>query len=293
MRLAHVALRLDDRLVFRNTCWTFGRNQHWALVGPNGAGKTLLASSIAGELPFVEGEILYGFRAPSGRLCEDCIVLVSFEKQKALAGDAPHAVRWFSLEQEQALPVERFLSQNNIEEINPFEVKNRSPESEANFERLRRNVLSLLNISELVNRPFLSLSNGEMRKILLARALLKRPRLLILDDVFAGLDVHFRSHLKDVLEKIMARGVVRLLLIDCVWSRRVQGKIWNDIQGCAICSVGEKLQSFRAHFAVCTEPSEAKNARRSYEWKTCPFVTRRRKSFPELIGLSIGEKAGL
>jgi molybdate transport system ATP-binding protein len=213
-KLSHVTLRLDNRLVFHNICWTFARNQHWALVGPNGAGKTLLACSIAGELPFAKGDVHYGFRVPAGKLPEDCVVLVSFEKQKALAGDSPAAVRWFSVEQEQAPPVKQFLSQDSIDEINPFEVKNRSAKSAADFNRLQRKLLSLLKLSELMDRPLPSLSNGEMRKILLARALLKRPRLLILDDVFAGLDVYFRSHLKDMLEKIMAQGTVRLLLVE-------------------------------------------------------------------------------
>ncbi len=53
-----------------------------------------------------------------------------------------------------------------------------------------------------------------MRKILLARALLRKPRLLILDDVFAGLDKKYRAHLKHILEKLMRSGAVRVLLIN-------------------------------------------------------------------------------
>ena len=53
-----------------------------------------------------------------------------------------------------------------------------------------------------------------MRKILLARALLRKPRLLILDDVFAGLDRKYRAHLKHILEKLMKSGAVRVLLIN-------------------------------------------------------------------------------
>jgi molybdate transport system ATP-binding protein len=214
LELAGVSLRLNDRLVFRNTHWTFARNQNWALIGPNGAGKSVLACSLAGELPIVKGDILYGFHTPAGRLPEDCIVLVSFEKQKALSGEAPPAIRWFSAGQEEAAHVEQFLSQDSVEEINPFEIKSRSSESAVLFERLRRRVLSLLDVSDLMARSLPSLSNGEMRKILLAHALLKRPRLLILDDAFGGLDTHFRSHLKEVLERIMSHGTVRMLLVE-------------------------------------------------------------------------------
>jgi len=85
-----------------------------------------------------------------------------------LAGDAPPAARWFSFEQEEAPLVEQFLSQDSVEEINPFEVKIRPPESAVRFARLRRRIVKLLEINSLMDHPLPSLSNGEMRKILLA-----------------------------------------------------------------------------------------------------------------------------
>ena len=118
--LDEISMRADKKLLFRKTSWTFARDQNWALLGPNGSGKTLLARAIAGELPVVEGEIRYNFRPPAGRLPEDCILLVSFEQQKAVSGDAPAAARWFSSEQEAAVTVREFLSQDSVEEINPY-----------------------------------------------------------------------------------------------------------------------------------------------------------------------------
>ncbi len=211
--ISGISLRAGERLVFRTLRWIFRRDQHWALIGPNGSGKSLLASALAGEVPAVGGEIEYRFRLSQGRAPEDAVVHVSFEQQRAVAGDVPAAARWFSGEQDESLPVRQFLSQDSIEERNPYEILNRPAQSVLSFERRRGRVLRLMELARLEDHPLSSLSNGEMRKLLLARALLRRPRLLILDDPFAGLDAHFRVRLRGILERLMRLGGTRVLLI--------------------------------------------------------------------------------
>jgi molybdate transport system ATP-binding protein len=215
LELCGISLRLNDRLVFRNTDWVFHRDQNWAWIGANGSGKTLLARAISGEIPISEGEIRYGFRTPSGSIPEDWIVLLSFEEQKALAGESPPAARWFSCEREAAPSVKQFLSQDSVEDRNPFEIRSRESKSRRRYARLLQQTLALLGIAPLMHNSITSLSNGEMRKVLLARALLKNPRLLILDDVFAGLDSRYRVHLRSILDRLMAQRRVHILLLTC------------------------------------------------------------------------------
>jgi molybdate transport system ATP-binding protein len=213
--MAGVSLRFGDRPVFHKTDWAFARNQQWAVVGENGSGKSLFARALAGKLPVVHGEIRYHFRL-RGRYRwrpEAAVAQVSFEQQKLYAGNAPSAARWFSLENENAATVRQFLSKDSVEDLNPFEVIRRSRASVAAFASRLRRVLGLLAIASLLDRTLLSLSNGEMRKVLLARALLRRPRLLVLDDPFTGLDVAFRAHLKAILEALMRHRSFHLLLI--------------------------------------------------------------------------------
>ncbi len=211
--ISGISLRVGERLAFRKLRWIFGGDQHWALIGPNGSGKSLLARALAGEIPTVGGEIEYRFRLSQGRAPEDAVVHVSFEQQRAIAGDAPAAARWFSGEQNESLSMRQFLSLDYIEERNPYEIVDRPAQSVLSFERRRSRVLRLMELSRLQDRPLSSLSNGEMRKLLLARALLLRPRLLILDDPFAGLDAHFRVRLRRILERLMRPGGTRVLLI--------------------------------------------------------------------------------
>jgi molybdate transport system ATP-binding protein len=214
LQLAGITLRMGDRTAFRNSCWTFTTDQNWAIIGPNGSGKTLLARSFAGEVPVIEGEIRYCFRPPPEKSPEECVALVSFEQQRALAGEAPPAARWFSMEWDAAPAVSEFLSYDSVEDVNPFEIRTLPPQSIATFERLRRKVIRLLQIASLVDRPATSLSNGEMRKVLLARALMKRPRLLIIDDAFTGLDSDSRAHLRIALDRLMSSNKLRILLIN-------------------------------------------------------------------------------
>ena len=204
VELDGASLLVGDRLVFRDTNWAIRQGEHWVLIGPNGSGKTLFASALTGAVPVVRGEL----RAPDG-----AVVHVSFEQQKALAGDAPAAARWFSLEEEDAPSVHQYLSQDSVEERNPFEIVTRSQSAARAFAHPRQHTVKLLGIASLLDQPLPSLSNGEMHKLLLARALLRRPRLLILDDPFAGLDKKFRRHLKQILEKLMRHRTVHLLLI--------------------------------------------------------------------------------
>ena len=71
----------------------------------------------------------------------------------------------------------------------------------------RKVVGKLLDVRELMGRAFTSLSNGEMRRVLFARALLKGPRRLVVEDPYGGLDVLHRARMREVLEELCRRGV--------------------------------------------------------------------------------------
>ena len=212
LELRHAAFRLGPRLVLTDSNWTLRRGEHWAIVGGTGAGKTLLCRALCGDLPLVRGTLDYHFPAPPRREPETAIAYVSAEQwsHDPVEG-AP--IRWFSLDRELSPLVRDQLSWRNVENINPFEVVRRRAADSARWQRRARRVIRWLDIEPLLPKPMLALSNGERRKVALARALLRAPRILILDDPFAGLDTRYRRHLRQLLARLITQRATTLLLV--------------------------------------------------------------------------------
>ena len=103
--------------------------------------------------------------------------------------------------------VAKVLSFKSVFEINPFEVGACHAAERRAFAARQRLVERMLDIRELRRRPFLALSNGEMRRVLLARAILKGPRKLVLDDPLGGLDPERRVKMRAVVEELGKLGI--------------------------------------------------------------------------------------
>ena len=242
LELDRVTLRTPAGPCFATTRWRWKAGQHWALLGPNGSGKSLLARAVAGLVPVCAGEIRYGFPAPAGRPVEDAIALVSFEQQHGLALDGAPAGRWYSLEHADAPRAADLLARDSVDAINPFQVDPPPRRSARSFAQDRRRIVDLLGIGPLLRRDLLALSTGERRKVLIARALLARPRLLILDDPFAGLDADSRTHFRDVIDRLAAAGALHLLLITMrpeELPRCISHVL--DVRGCRVVRQGPRL----------------------------------------------------
>lgn len=212
LSLLDATFRLGDRLVFAHSNWTFGRDEHWAILGANGSGKSLLADGLRGQVPLVGGELRYRFRPPPGLSPEQTIGHVSFEARKHEVRDTVVQSRWNSLEEDGALRVSEFLSYERVMDINPFEITEDHGPQRRQFAARHRRAIRLLRIESFVDRTLLSLSNGETQRVQLARALCRPLRLLILDEPCLGLDVATRNHFHGVLEQLMATPL-RVLLV--------------------------------------------------------------------------------
>ena len=207
-----VSLYLREGATSAPVHWSIRSDQHWAVVGPNGSGKARLARAIAGQGAVARGQIAHHFLM-NGDAPRDAIAHLSFASQSAaLPFESPfHQARWNRGVGQGATSVSEFLSERRVKRVNPYLVVEGHADP-VGFQTYRSELVELLGIESLLDRSLDQVSNGERRKVLLAGALLKRPRLLILEDPFAGLDAAFRDKLQRILAGLMARDL-RLVLV--------------------------------------------------------------------------------
>ena len=196
IRLENVTIRIREKFILSDTSWEIKKNQNWAILGPNGSGKSSLVGALKGDVPIVKGKITRSY----SNAAQELFGYVSLELHQRLIGrekDLDEA-RFFSGRMDTyAKARQTILSASNDKET-----------EHQNFDR----IVELLEIGYLLDRGIRFLSTGEMQKVLMARALMKSPRLLILDEPFEGLDVHSKERLKEMIAGLMDEGVQIILV---------------------------------------------------------------------------------
>ena len=197
------------RRVFENTDWTIHKDEHWAIVGDSGAGKSTLLKVLFRQVAVVAGRVsFFAFPdEPAARTDPDVmdLAMVSPEAGDNLIGRfAPYTqARWQSFEGDTCPAAADLLGPPNIAHYLPSQAA--IPCSDpATYAARRERVVRLLGIDYLLTRKLLHLSGGEAKKLMIARALMKEPRLLLLDDPFSGLDKEARQTLRQCLTALMA-----------------------------------------------------------------------------------------
>ncbi len=215
LTLQHTTFRVGDRLVFRDSCWQIKSGECWGVVGEMDSGRNLLIQGLCGELPPVEGELIYGYEEldPQFEGCpESGVAHVLFsDLQDEMGGAESFAqLRWNRNLQDSPLLVSEFLSQMEVEEL--YSLEEVPPRRRREYISFQSAVVELLGIQKLFTRELDVISNGERRKVFLARALLKDPMLLVLEHPYEGLDVHYRKELFRIFKQLMGLGLNLMFL---------------------------------------------------------------------------------
>ncbi len=182
--IEHVDFVRSKRKILHDISWTVPESEHWVVLGPNGSGKTTLLQLLAGYLWPTDGRItVLGERFGQVDLRE-------LRKRIGWVG---------SFLQVQIPPAQRPLDlivSGKFASVGIFQTP--LPEDYANA----RSLAEKLRCDHILEQPYSVLSQGEKQRLLIARAMIHRPRLLILDEPCAGLDLVAREQLLESLETL-------------------------------------------------------------------------------------------
>lgn len=162
------------------------------IVGPNGSGKTTLIKAILGLLPY-QGSIYFEGKT-----------LATFLTQQPL-GYLPQKMTFL----DQRFPATvREIVLSGVYTRKTFPKKLSPQDNKAADE-----IMNLLEISSLQTRPIGRLSGGQQQRVLLARALIQRPKILILDEPTVALDPQSREIFYNIIQKLNCEAQVTVLLV--------------------------------------------------------------------------------
>ncbi|MEW6753577.1 MAG: ATP-binding cassette domain-containing protein [Candidatus Latescibacterota bacterium] len=172
--------------------WTVRQGERWALLGPNGSGKSTLLSLILGDNPQAYANRIRVFGRPRGS--GESI----WEVKARIGWVAPELQRYYPPE----TPLASVVASGHSDSLGAYR-----PCSANELARARA-WLDALELGPLAGHPFGDLSAGERRLGLLARALVKDPSLLVLDEPCQALDPRQRERVLELLERLGAGGDV-------------------------------------------------------------------------------------
>ena len=181
--LTHCSVCLGGRFVLNDVSFSVHAGERWVLMGSNGAGKSILLKLLRGDM----------WPTPTGRERR------SFNLAENSSSEPLHHKRYIgSLSPERQdryvrcdwnLTVLQVVTTGLFDEDIPL-----SKASATQRQRVQR-LLRRLRLWSLRERRILSLSYGQRRRVLLARLLIGQPKILLLDEVFNGLDASVRRQL--------------------------------------------------------------------------------------------------
>ena len=198
VKLTDLTIKYDEFKLIDQLNWTIERNQHWQLSGPNGSGKTAILSIITGDHPqcYTNDIFVFGFQRGSGE---------SIWQIKQFIGYVSTALQW---EYRVQISLRNVIISGFHDSIGLY---TKASDQE---KQIADQWLAVLGMSERADTPFQKLSYGDQRLLLIARAMVKHPPLLILDEPCLGLDDMNRQLVLALIEKICAGSETSVIYVN-------------------------------------------------------------------------------
>lgn len=197
LKLQNVSIRYGKRTILKDINWTVREGERWALQGQNGAGKSTLLSLVCADNPqsYACDIHLFGHKRGTGESIWQIkrhIGYVSPEMHRAYLRD---------------LPAIDIVASGLSDSIGLY-CRPRPEQRE-----ICRQWMKVFGIEEIQDKTFLKLSSGEQRLCLLARAFVKDPELLILDEPLHGLDLKNRKRVREIIRLFCQRPHKTMIMV--------------------------------------------------------------------------------
>ncbi|MDZ4708928.1 MAG: ATP-binding cassette domain-containing protein [Saprospiraceae bacterium] len=183
-------------LIFAGFTWKLNPGEQWLVTGDSGSGKTSFFEALNGKYRLAEGH--FKFKGQSGQeainLWRFKTAAVYFKNTVMNTATNYYQQRYNSQDADDTLTVRRFIFGDSMVDEGAY-----------------HSILEAFHTSIPLDKELIKLSNGENRKILIARALLSKPEILILDNPYTGLDKSSRNDLNTLIDQLIKSGLIVLL----------------------------------------------------------------------------------
>lgn len=184
LRITDLCIHRGDTVILDRLCWEVKRGEHWVILGPNGSGKTSLLSALTAYLTPSGGTVeVFGKRFGES----------DWRELRKSIGIVSSSVRQRMADEEAALETVVSGKYAMIDYWGRVSTHDR---------KTAMQILKQIECPHLAERPWGVLSQGERQRVLIGRALMAKPRLLILDEPCSGLDPVARENFLQFVERL-------------------------------------------------------------------------------------------
>ncbi|KAJ7648236.1 P-loop containing nucleoside triphosphate hydrolase protein [Mycena polygramma] len=195
--------------VFCDLAWSIKPNESWAVVGSGSGEKSSMFDMLMGHLrihpppPPPAGLFPFLSDAAEQRDPHDCVSMVSFANRRSAGGAFyDYTARYGAVREEDRITLRQSMFPETIHDL-----KSQSRiaiEPPSTDHKLFDYLVQKMGLADLLDLPRIALSNGQTRRARILKALLAKPRLLLLDEPLTGLDVENRATVQAILHELHA-----------------------------------------------------------------------------------------
>ena len=192
--LDNVSYIRNGKYILKDINWHVNRGEHWVILGPNGSGKTTTLNMVNGYIFPSQGHVK----------------VLEFEFGHSSIIELRKRIGWVSSALSQFIPTNDYplhiVLSGKFASLGLWEKVDDDDIARAN------EILDLLKIRHLAERKYGMLSQGEKQKVLIGRALMNHPDIIIFDEAFNGLDI-FARHDMEITINELAEGNITFILV--------------------------------------------------------------------------------